>query len=206
MTPFRAFQFCDNGGSGSLGGMDARPWLVSIGGDGHRNAASHARARAAWRKRGKDRKERTSSNPVLPLFVFIDACGWEIIKQDPFVRRFALNRRRLTSSFGYSSACVPSILSGRWPAETPELELFRRMIRIHSPLRSLARSPVAAASVDRAEDFSAVVVATDQAWFGFIEGYFDLYNTPLKRYFAFQLFGDEEPASTARDESGDEYF
>ena len=22
--------------------------------------------------------------PVLPLFVFIDACGWEIIKNDPF--------------------------------------------------------------------------------------------------------------------------
>ena len=54
---------------------------------------------------------------VLPLFVFIDACGWEIIKNDPFVRAFAPNRRRLTSVFGYSSACVPSILSGRWPVE-----------------------------------------------------------------------------------------
>ena len=46
---------------------------------------------------------------VLPLFVFIDACGWEIIKHDPFVASTAPNRRRLTSGFGYSSACVPSI-------------------------------------------------------------------------------------------------
>ena len=54
---------------------------------------------------------------VLPLFIFIDACGWEIIKADPFVLDLAPNRKRLTSVFGYSSACVPSILSGRWPAD-----------------------------------------------------------------------------------------
>src|SRR6185295_19219688 len=54
---------------------------------------------------------------VLPLFVFIDACGWEIIKNDPFARAFAPHRRRLESVFGYSSACIPSILSGRRPAE-----------------------------------------------------------------------------------------
>ena len=55
--------------------------------------------------------------PVLPLFVFIDACGWEIIKNDPFLRELAPVRKRLTSVLGYSSACVPSILSGRWPAQ-----------------------------------------------------------------------------------------
>ena len=54
---------------------------------------------------------------VLPLFIFVDACGWEIIRNDPFVQRFAPNRKRLSSVFGYSSACVPSILSGRWPDE-----------------------------------------------------------------------------------------
>ena len=54
---------------------------------------------------------------ILPLFVFIDACGWEIIRDDPFARALAPNRRRLTSVFGYSSACVPSIVSGAWPDE-----------------------------------------------------------------------------------------
>src|SRR5512135_1551404 len=53
----------------------------------------------------------------LALYVFIDACGWEIIRNDPFVEALAPLRKKLTSVFGYSSACVPSILSGRWPAE-----------------------------------------------------------------------------------------
>ena len=55
--------------------------------------------------------------PILPLFVFVDACGWEIIKNDRFARHLAPERRKLTSVFGYSSACIPSILSGRWPNE-----------------------------------------------------------------------------------------
>ena len=54
---------------------------------------------------------------ILPLFIFIDACGWEIIKHRPFARGFAPNRKRLDSVFGYSSACVPSIVSGAWPVE-----------------------------------------------------------------------------------------
>src|SRR6185503_6001025 len=54
---------------------------------------------------------------VLPLFVFIDACGWEIIRNDPFARGFAPYRRRLDSVFGYSPACVPSIASGAWPVD-----------------------------------------------------------------------------------------
>lgn len=54
----------------------------------------------------------------LALFVFVDACGWEIIKNDSFASELAPHRRKLRSVFGYSSACVPSILSGRWPAET----------------------------------------------------------------------------------------
>src|ERR1051325_4546983 len=55
--------------------------------------------------------------PVLPLFIFIDACGWEIIKNESFLTSLAPSRKKLESVFGYSSACVPSILSGRWPAE-----------------------------------------------------------------------------------------
>src|SRR5688500_2282006 len=54
---------------------------------------------------------------VLPIFIMVDACGWEIVKNDPFARAFAAQRHRLDSVFGYSSACVPSILSGRWPVE-----------------------------------------------------------------------------------------
>src|SRR3954467_15425586 len=54
---------------------------------------------------------------VLSLFIMVDACGWEIIKNDPFGKDVAPHRHRLESVFGYSSTCVPSILSGRWPVE-----------------------------------------------------------------------------------------
>lgn len=40
--------------------------------------------------------------PFLPLFVFVDACGWEIIKDHPFARNHAPERRKLRSVFGYS--------------------------------------------------------------------------------------------------------
>ena len=55
--------------------------------------------------------------PILPLFIMIDAMGWEILHADPFGKSFAPNRKKLESVFGYSSTCVPSILSGRWPDE-----------------------------------------------------------------------------------------
>src|SRR5262245_38005681 len=74
--------------------------------------------------------------PILPLFIFIDACGWEIIKDDPFMERIAPNRRRLESVFGYSSACVPSILSGRWPVEHRNWSYFVYDPE-HSPFTSL---------------------------------------------------------------------
>src|SRR5215213_6468449 len=54
---------------------------------------------------------------ILPLFIMVDACGWEIVKSDPFAKAFAPHRHKLESVFGYSSACIPSILSGRWPVE-----------------------------------------------------------------------------------------
>src|SRR5207244_2229095 len=74
--------------------------------------------------------------PILPLFVFIDACGWEIIKRDPFMGEAAPHRRQLRSVFGYSSACIPSILSGRYPNEHRNWSYFV-YDPPHSPFKSL---------------------------------------------------------------------
>ncbi len=53
---------------------------------------------------------------VLPLFVFVDACGWEIIKNDPFARALAPNRKRLESVFGITESSTLGYGSGRRPA------------------------------------------------------------------------------------------
>lgn len=116
--------------------------------------------------------------PVLPLFVFIDACGWEILRGDPFAQSFAPHRRQLRSVFGYSSACIPSILSGRWPAEHRNWSYF-----VYDPknspfqsLRPLRWIPQALSSRRRVR---RLVSKYAKRRLNF-KGYFDLYNVPFK--------------------------
>jgi hypothetical protein len=115
---------------------------------------------------------------VLPLFIMVDACGWEIVKNDSFVKDIAPHRHRLESVFGYSSTCVPSILSGRWPDEhrnwcyfvyDPKNSPFR-MLR---PLRWLPRAVTSRRIVRR------MLTKLVKRRLNF-RGYFDLYNIPFE--------------------------
>ena len=116
--------------------------------------------------------------PVLPLFVFIDACGWEIIKDDPFVRDIAPLRKRLTSVLGYSSACVPSILSGRWPAQHRNWSYFVYDPQ-NSPFKSLRLLRWLPARLTSRRLFRRWLSKLIKAQLRF-RGYFDLYNIPFK--------------------------
>jgi hypothetical protein len=128
---------------------------------------------------------------TLPLFVFIDACGWEIIRNDPFAQGFAPLRRRLTSVFGYSSACVPSILSGQWPAAHRNWSYFvyDPPNSPFKPLRWLRWLPAQLASrrVVRRR-LSALV----KRQLGF-RGYFDLYNIPFKHISLYDFTEKKSP-------------
>jgi len=116
--------------------------------------------------------------PVLPLFIMVDACGWEIVRHDPFCETVAPYRHKLDSVFGYSSTCVPSILSGRWPDEHRNWCYF-----IHDPknspfhfLRWLRFVPKALTS---RRIVRRLLTKLARPWLGF-EGYFDLYNIPFQ--------------------------
>ena len=50
------------------------------------------------------------------IFVLMDALGWEWIKEHPFLKEVAPYRRPLDSVLGFSTAAIPSILTGRFPA------------------------------------------------------------------------------------------
>ena len=54
---------------------------------------------------------------VCHCFFFIDAMGAAVTRDQAVIRDLADHWKPLTSVFGYSSACVPSIMSGRWPEE-----------------------------------------------------------------------------------------
>lgn len=129
--------------------------------------------------------------PILPLFVFIDACGWEIIKDDPFVRDVAPHRRSLRSVFGYSSACVPSILSGRYPHEHRNWSYF-----VYDPkntpfksLKALQWIPNALTGRRRVRRWLSKFVKLKLKF----KGYFDLYNVPFRYISLFDFTEKKSP-------------
>ncbi len=60
----------------------------------------------------------------LDLFVFVDALGWEIVSQRPFLRELLPFQSRCDTVFGYSSACDPTILTGVKPVEHGHFSCF----------------------------------------------------------------------------------
>ncbi|HMJ64150.1 MAG TPA: alkaline phosphatase family protein [Candidatus Binatia bacterium] len=128
---------------------------------------------------------------VLPLFVFVDACGWEIIRNDPFARAFAPHRRRLESVFGYSSACVPSIVSGAWPAEHRNWCYFVYDPK-RSPFRMLRLFRWLPQSITSRRRFRRWLSKFLQGPLKF-RGYFDLYNIPFEYISLFDFSEKRSP-------------
>ncbi len=128
---------------------------------------------------------------ILPLFIFIDALGWEIIKHDPFGRSWAPYRRRLTSVFGYSSACVPSILSGSWPVDHRNWCYFV-YDPAHSPFRSLRPLRWLPARITSRRIFRRWLSKLVKAQLKF-RGYFDLYNIPFRHISLFDFTEKRSP-------------
>jgi hypothetical protein len=121
----------------------------------------------------------------------IDACGWEIVKNDSFAQSFAPRRKKLGSVFGYSSTCIPSILSGRWPVEhrnwcyfvyDPKNSPFR-MLR---PLRWLPKALTGRRIVRR------MLTKAVKRRLNFC-GYFDLYNIPFEHISLYDFSEKKSP-------------
>jgi hypothetical protein len=128
---------------------------------------------------------------VLPLFVFVDACGWEIIKNDAFANDFAPNRRKLDSVFGYSSACVPSILSGRWPDEHRNWCYFVHDPK-NSPFKSLRWLRWLPSKITGRRIFRRWLSKFVKVQLSF-RGYFDLYNIPFKHIAEYDFTEKKSP-------------
>ncbi len=129
--------------------------------------------------------------PVLPLFIMLDACGWEIVKNDPFLETLAPSRKKLKSVFGYSSACVPSIVSGRWPEEHRNWSYF-----VYDPqnspfkfLRPLRWLPKAVTSRRIFRRWLTKLVRRQLRF----QGYFDLYNIPFEHITLYDFSEKKSP-------------
>ena len=127
----------------------------------------------------------------LPLFIMVDACGWEIVRNDPFAKAFAPQRKRLDSVFGYSSTCVPSILSGRWPVEHRNWCYFVYDPE-NSPFRMLRHLRWLPAALTGRRIVRRLLTKLVKARLGF-RGYFDLYNIPFRFISLFDFTEKKSP-------------
>jgi predicted AlkP superfamily pyrophosphatase or phosphodiesterase len=112
------------------------------------------------------------------IVVFIDALGWEVLKGRRFLEEELPHRRKLRSVFGFSSACVPSILSGLMPREHRHWSFFYYSPKTSpfKPLRLLSLLPSAIVDRGRVRNWISKIV---KRLYGYT-GYFQLYNIPFK--------------------------
>jgi predicted AlkP superfamily pyrophosphatase or phosphodiesterase len=143
-------------------------------------------------------------NRTLSLFIMVDACGWEIVKNDPFLKEVAPHRTKLESVFGYSSTCVPSIVSGRWPDEHRNWCYFvhdpkRSPFRFLRWLRWLPKAVTSRRIVRRA------LTRLVKSRLGF-KGYFDLYNIPFQHIHQFDFTEKKSPLQAGGMNRGSNIF
>lgn len=129
--------------------------------------------------------------PILPLFVMIDAAGWEILRANPFAESLVPTRKRLDSVFGYSSACVPSIVSGRWPDQHRNWCFFVHD-PAHSPFAGLRPLRWLPEFVTGRRRFRRLLTRFLKVRLGF-RGYFDLYNIPFRHIHLFDFTEKRSP-------------
>jgi|TARA_B110000967_G_scaffold113068_1_gene115651 predicted AlkP superfamily pyrophosphatase or phosphodiesterase len=112
----------------------------------------------------------------LSLFIFIDALGWEVLAERKFLEKELPYRRKLKSVFGYSSACVPSILSGKKPQEHGHWSFYFKNEE-NSPFRHFKwMQYLPFANRGRVRHQLSRFVKKSLGW----TGYFELYNMPFE--------------------------
>ncbi len=115
------------------------------------------------------------------IFLFIDALGWELVERSGFMKERLPYRRKIEMQFGYSSTAIPTILSGKTPAEHGHLGLFRFAPEA-SPFKALARIapllwPASFWNRGRVRNLLSRLV---KRFYGFT-GYFQLYQMPFRK-------------------------
>jgi hypothetical protein len=113
----------------------------------------------------------------ISIVVFIDALGWEVLKGRRFMESELPFRRKLRSVFGFSSACIPSILTGLMPRDHRHWSFFyySPSTSPFKPLRLLGLLPAALVDRGRVRNLISKLIKRLYSY----TGYFQLYNIPF---------------------------
>jgi hypothetical protein len=126
----------------------------------------------------------------LAVVLLIDALGWEVAERFGFCQGLLGGRRPLGTVLGYSSAAIPSLLSGTTPSQHGAWAMWRRAAPGASPFGYLRRLPPLPHALEwRAR--RAVRWFTDRT--GKIRGYYDLYEIPLHLLSHFDVSHHQDP-------------
>jgi predicted AlkP superfamily pyrophosphatase or phosphodiesterase len=120
---------------------------------------------------------KSPEHSTLSIVAFIDALGWEILKDRQFMESELKHRRPLRSVFGFSSACVPSILTGKQPQDHGHWSFFYRS-RGQSPFSRLRWLRYLPRKITDRGRIRSQISKRLKKHLGF-EGYFQLYNIPF---------------------------
>ncbi len=118
---------------------------------------------------------------TIEIFLFIDALGWKIVNDHDFLTGLLPYRKKIDMQFGYSSSAIPTILSGRTPAEHGHLGLFRFAPDV-SPFKGFSRwswlfHPASFWNRGRVRHHLSKIL---KKIYGFT-GYFQLYRMPVSK-------------------------
>ena len=111
--------------------------------------------------------------------MFIDALGWNTVSRTDFMAKEFPHRKPVQMQFGYSCSAIPTILSGKTPAEHGHLGLFRFAPQ-DSPFKGIGwlekiLLPKSFWRRGRIRHWLSKVVK----WFYGFTGYFQLYQMPF---------------------------
>jgi predicted AlkP superfamily pyrophosphatase or phosphodiesterase len=114
---------------------------------------------------------------VISIFMLIDALGWTYMKDADFMKDEAVVRKPVKSILGFSSAAIPTILSGKMPEEHGFWSLFLRS-EDGSPFR-WTRNVNTLMRFVPTRLARKVVEEISRKYHGYT-GYFETYKIPLK--------------------------
>ncbi len=126
--------------------------------------------------------------PVV-LVLLIDALGWEVVERFGFGRDLFPTRAPLGTVLGYSSAAIPSLLSGATPAEHGSWSMFRRA-DTNGSFAFLARFPRLPHALEWRARRWVRRLADARAG---VRAYYDLYEIPLHLLYRFDVGQKGDP-------------
>jgi predicted AlkP superfamily pyrophosphatase or phosphodiesterase len=126
---------------------------------------------------------------TVDVAILIDALGWEIKEHFGFCSELLPNTAPLETVLGYSSAAIPSLLTGEYPQRHGAWSMYK-LAPHSSPFKFLRFLPQLPDAIERRVRAVARKIIARR---NLIKGYYDLYDIPLHLLSLFDVASRQDP-------------